>query len=264
MKKIFFVLLVVIPILLAGCSSQKRVAYFRDLDAASADSINKHFTSVHEARICVNDMLSIVVSTLDPLAAEPFNLPVVAVETPGRNQAYEAKTLQYYIVDVNGNINFPIIGDIKLVGLTKSEAINLIEEKLEPYLQDAIVSIKFLSYKISVTGEVLRPGQYTIDNERVTILDALALAGDMTIYGKRKNVLVIRENYGKLEFARLNLSSDEIFTSPYYYLQQNDVIYVEPNNVKAISGLNISLYLSAITTLASVITVAINSGVFKK
>lgn len=262
MKKLLLAILIIIPIVLGSCSSQKKIAYFRNVNETSADSINKHFTSVHESRICANDMLSIVVSALDPIAAEPFNLPVVAYETPGSQSVSQSKTLQYYIVDVNGDINFPIIGSIKLVGLTKSQAIALIEKELEPYLQDPIVSIKFLSYKISVEGEVSRPGQYTIDNERVTILDALAMAGDMTIYGKRKNVLIIRENFGKLEFARLNLNSDEVFTSPYYYLQQNDVVYVEPNNVKAISGLNITLYLSAITTLASVITVAINSGAF--
>lgn len=264
MKKAFIAFIFIIPIILGSCTSQRKIAYFRNIEASSADSINKYFNSVHEARICANDMLSIIVSALDPLAAEPFNLPTVAHEMPGSDQAVRNQTLQYYIVDVDGNINFPVIGTIKLVGLTKSQAIKVIEEKLEPHLKDPIVSIKFLSYKISVEGEVQRPGRYAIDNERVTILDALAMAGDMTVYGKRKNVLVIRENFGKLEFARINLNSEEVFTSPYYYLQQNDVIYVEPNNVKAISGMNISLYLSGITTLVSVITVAINSGIFKK
>lgn len=200
-------------------------------------------------------MLSIIVSGLDPVAVAPFNLPVVGYENPGSDKLYSSPTLQSYLVDVDGNIDFPIVGKINLAGLSKSQATQRIYESLSPYLKDIIVTIKFLNYKVSVMGEVQRPGQYSINNERVTVLDALALAGDMSIYGKRNNVLVIRENMGKLEFARLNLNSDEVFTSPYYYLQQNDVVYVEPNNVKAITGLNISLYLSMITTLASVVSV---------
>jgi polysaccharide export outer membrane protein len=141
--------------------------------------------------------------------------------------------------------------------LTKSQAIKRIKEELSPYLKNAIVTIQFLNYKITVLGEVARPGQYSINNERVTVLDALGLAGDMTIFGKRENVLITRENNGKLEFVRLNLNSDEVFRSPYYFLQQNDVVYVEPNKVKAISSENVNtgLYLSTISTLASALTV---------
>ena len=256
-KKTIPILLLLAAALLMGCTSQRRVAYFRGVDAASADSINAHFNDIHEARICVGDMLSIIVSGLDPAAVAPFNLPVVGYERPGSDQLYSSPTLQAYLVDVEGNIDFPIAGKIHLAGLTKSQAIQRIHEALSPYLKDIIVTIKFLNYKVSVIGEVQRPGQYSISNERVTVLDALALAGDMSIYGKRNNVLVIRENDGEMEFARLDLNTDEVFTSPYYFLQQNDVLYVEPNNVKAISGLNISLYLSAATTLASVVSVTI-------
>ena len=246
MKKNSFIILLAGVALLASCTSQRRVAYFRGVDAASADSINAHFNNIHEARICVGDMLSIIVSGLDPTAVAPFNLPVVGYEKPGSDQLYSSPTLQAYLVDVEGNIDFPVAGKIHLAGLTKSQAIERIHESLSPYLKDIIVTIKFLNYKVSVIGEVQRPGQYSISNERV-----------MSIYGKRNNVLVIRENDGKMEFARLDLNTDEVFTSPYYFLQQNDVLYVEPNNVKAISGLNISLYLSAATTLASVVSVTI-------
>ncbi len=254
MKKTYLCV-IVLSALLMGCTSQKRIAYFYDVTAASSDSINEAFSDIHEAYICVGDMLSIIVSGLDPAAVAPFNLPVVAYESPGSAQLYTSPTLQSYLVDVEGNIDFPVVGKIALVGLTKSQAIQRIRDALSPYLKDIIVTIKFLNYKVSVIGEVQRPGQYSISNERVTVLDALALAGDMSIYGKRNNVLVIRENQGRLEFARLDLNSDELFTSPYYYLQQNDVLYVEPNNVRAITGLNLSLYLSAATALASVISV---------
>ena len=115
-----------------------------------------------------------------------------------------------------------------------------------------------MNYRITVHVEVAKPGKYSINNERVTILDALGVAGDMTVYGRRNNVLITRENNGKLEFARLNLNNSEIFTSPYYYLQQNDIIYIEPNNVKSIGSQNIGLYLSAISTLVTTVAVIYN------
>jgi polysaccharide export outer membrane protein len=255
MKKIYSIYIVVFVLALVGCASQKEVAYFNGLNSNSADSINKKFNKIHEARICSGDMLSITVTGLDPLAVAPFNLPLVSYATPGTDQLYSAPTLQSYLVDINGDINFPVIGTIKLAGLSKSQAIKLINDQLSPYLKNAIVTIQFMNYKITVLGEVLKPGQYAISNERVTVLDALGLAGDMTIYGKRDNVLITRENNGKLEFVRLNLNTDEVFKSPYYYLQQNDVIYVEPNSVKSVASQNTTLYLSAASTIATVIAV---------
>lgn len=262
MKKLQIITISAFLLLLIGCSSQKEIAYFNGLNSNSADSINKKFYKIHEARICPGDMLSITVTGLDPLAVAPFNLPLVSYATPGSEQLYSAPTLQSYLVDINGNINFPVIGTIKVAGLSKSQAIKYINEQLSPYLKNAIVTIQFMNYKVTVLGEVFRPGQYAISNERITILDALGLAGDMTIYGKRNNVLITRENNGKLEFVRLNLNSDEIFKSPYFYLQQNDVIYVEPNSVKSIGSQNISLYLSAVSTLVT--TVAVILSITKK
>jgi len=255
MKNIFSVSIVIITLILVGCASQKDVAYFNGLNSNSADSINKKFNKIHEARICSGDMLSITVTGLDPLAVAPFNLPLVSYATPGTDQLYSAPTLQSYLVDINGNINFPVIGTIKLAGLSKSQAIRLINDQLSPYLKNAIVTIQFMNYKVTVLGEVLRPGQYSISNERVTVLDALGLAGDMTIYGKRDNVLITRGNNGKLEFVRLNLNTDEVFKSSYYYLQQNDVIYVEPNSIKSVASQNTSLYLSAASTFATLVAV---------
>ena len=255
MKKTIILFTILFSILLLSCTSQRKVAYFKNMDAASTEAINKAFNDIHQAKIVAGDILSIVISGLDPLTVIPFNLPLAAYTSPGSSQAQAVPTLQPYFVDINGNINFPVVGEIHLAGLTKTQAIERIEQKLEPFLKDIIVTIQFLHYQVSVLGEVARPGTFIIRNERVTVLEALAMAGDMTIFGKRGNVMIIRENQGKLEFARLNLNSDEIFSSPYYFLQQNDVIYVEPNNVRAISGLNIPLYLSAITTLASVVSV---------
>jgi len=255
MKKIKFITIILFVIALAGCSSQKEVAYFYGVNSNSADSINKKFNKIHEARICSGDMLSITVSGLDPIAVVPFNLPLVSYTTPGSDQISSAVTLLTYLVDINGDINFPVIGTLKLSGLTKSQAIKYINDQLTPYLKNSIVTIQFMNYRITVLGEVLRPGQYSISNERVTILDALGLAGDMTIYGKRNNVLITRENNGKLDFVRLNLNTDEVFKSPYYYLQQNDVIYVEPNSVKSVASQNTGLYLSALSTFATLLAV---------
>jgi len=253
-SKIIFTILAV-STLFYSCVSQKKVAYFNGVNAGSAEEINKSFQTNHEATIVNGDMLSITVTGLDPLAVAPFNLPLVSYATPGSDQLYSAPTLQSYLVDVNGIINFPVIGDIKLSGLTKSEAIKLISQKLSPYLKDPIVTIQFMNYRVTVLGEVLRPGQYVINNERVTVLDALGLAGDMTIYGVRHNVLITRENNGRLEFARLNLNSDDVFKSPYFYLQQNDVVYIEPNKVKSVASQNFSLYLSSLSTVATVTAV---------
>lgn len=247
--------LVIATLMLSGCVSQKKVAYFNGIDSNSQEEINKHFQTNHEAKIVNGDMLSITVTGLDPMAVAPFNLPLVSYATPGSDQLYSAPTLQSYLVDVNGYINFPVLGQIELGGLSKSEAIKLIDEKLKPYLKNPIVTVQFMNYKITVLGEVSRPGQYVITNERVTVLDALGLAGDMTIYGVRNNLLITRENNGKLEFVRLNLNSDDVFKSPYFYLQQNDVVYVEPNRVKSVGAQNFSLYLSSLSTIATVTAV---------
>ena len=122
------------------------------------------------------------------------------------------------------------------------------------YVEKPIVNIRFINSTVTILGEVNRPGQYALTNERSTLLDALGLAGDLTAYGKRENVLIRRENSGKVEFSRLNLNDGSLFNSPYYYVQQNDVIYVEPNSVKSVSSQNIPLYLSSVSTLATLIT----------
>jgi len=254
MRKIIILFTILFSILLLSCSSQKKVAYFRDVDAASAEAINRAFNETHEARVAIGDFLSIVVSGLDPMAAAPFNLPVAVTSNPGETRVQGMGVLQPYVVDFNGNINFPVLGEIHLAGLTRTQAVERIQQKLEPFLRDAIVTLQFLHFQVNVSGEVARPGTFVIRNERVTILEALAMAGDMTIFGKRNNVLVIRENNGELEFARLNLNSDEIFTSPFYYLQQNDMVYVEPNAMRAVASVNIPLYLSAIGTLISTVS----------
>lgn len=256
MKKILLFILTISAFLLTSCISQKEIAYFKGLDADSASEINQHFQPKKETTICNGDVLLITISGLDPQAVAPFNLPLVMYTSPGSDKINSTPTIQTHLVDVNGNINFPVLGTLKLSGLTKSAAIGLIKEKLSPYLKDPIINIDFMNYEITVLGEVSRPGKYTINNERITVLDALGLAGDLTIFGKRNNILITRENDGKLEFVRLNLNSKDIFNSPYFYLKQNDIIYIEPNKAKAITYQDIPLYYLATISTISVITTA--------
>ncbi len=247
----FFALLLLI---ITGCTTQKKLTYFNGIDKYAADSINQQVSFRHEGRIKSGDMLGITVSGLDSKAVANFNLPFVSFSSPGSDQIYAPQTLQPYVVDIHGNINFPVIGTIKAEGLTRSELITLLASQLDEYIQNPIVNIRFINSAVTVLGEVNKPGQYALGSEKTTLLDALGLAGDLTAYGKRENVLIRRENNGKVEFSRINLNDESLFSSPYYYIQQNDVVYVEPNNVKSVSSQNIPLYLSSVSTLATLIT----------
>ncbi len=240
-----------------SCSMRKKVPYFNGVGTTN-ELVG---AAQHEARICPDDMLKIVVSALDPEAVAPFNLPVVAYASPSSSQIYQTPSFQPYLVDINGEIDFPVLGRIKIGGLKKSEAIALIQDKLKAYLKDPNVTIQFMNYKVTVLGEVLRPGSYTIGNERISMMEALGLAGDMTVYGRRDNVLLIRENAGGTkEFVRIDLTKPDLLSSPYYYLQQNDVIYVEPGNMRyhQTVAANATIYLSTISTLASMATVIVS------
>ncbi len=259
MKVKLYVLGLCGALMFASCSSQKSMTYFRGVTAESADAINSQFKEAAEPRIVKGDQLLITVSALDQEAAAPFNLPALTYMSGTSTTLSTTPTLQYYVVDVSGNITFPVLGNLHVEGLKKSELITMMEDRLQKVLKDPVVTVRFLNYAVTVMGEVNRPGRYGSSNERMTILDALGAAGDLTPYGLRDNVLVTRETEGKLSFARLDLNSDSIFTSPYYYLQQNDVIYVSPNKVRAISSQNLSLYFSMISTLASTAAVVVSA-----
>jgi len=255
MKKNFYFLIITVFIL-SACHSQKKITYFQNIDE-NGGVFNKVIQQ-YEPKIASGDMLSIVISALDPQAAAPFNLPIVSYASPISEQLYSQSILQTYLVDTEGNIEFPVVGKIKLGGLKKSEAIVLIQKNLGEYLKNPIVNIKITNYTVSVLGEVNKPGAFKIDNERITFLGALALAGDLTIYGKRKNVLIFRENdNGEKTVAKIDLTTDELFNTPYYYLQQNDIIYIEPNKTKAKQSNynpNMPIIISAVSTAASMIT----------
>ena len=258
MKK-YVILLAVI--FLASCQSYKKVPYLQD-----AEVINQvqQLETLYDAKIMPKDLLTIVVSCTNPELAVPFNLTVASPisVSAGNSSLTNQPSLQQYLVDNEGRINFPVLGTLKVGGLTKSQAEQLIVNNLKPYIKEnPIVTVRMSNYKISVLGEVARPGTFTITNEKVNLLEALAMAGDMTVWGVRDNVKLIREDAnGKQEIHTLDLNKAETILSPYYWLQQNDVVYVTPNKTKARNagvGTSTSLWFSATSILVSLASILV-------
>lgn len=250
-----YLTLLLITVFITSCGSKKDIVYFQDVDQVGASKPIFDYNPI----IRSDDMLTINVSALDQDAVIPFNLPAISFVEP--NGEVGRATQQSYLVNAEGNIDFPVLGTLKLEGLTRIEATDKIKILLTEYIKNPIVNIRIINFKVTVLGEVNRPGTFTIQNERISILDALGLAGDMTIHAERKNVLVIREENGKKTYNRLNMTSETIFNSPLYYLRQNDIIYVEPNNSRVKSstvGPNVTATLGVISTLAGLATVIIS------
>lgn len=255
--------LLLLPFLLTACQSYKKVPYFQNVEVVNEVEQQE---KLYDAKIMPKDLLTIVVSCTSPELAIPFNLTVasnagIAVSTS--SYVTTQPVLQPYLVDNEGNINFPVLGELKLGGLTKREAEQLIIDKLKPYMKETpIVTVRMVNYKISVIGEVTRPGTFTLSNEKVNLLEALAMAGDMTVYGLRDNVKLIREDAnGKQQIVTLDLNKAETILSPYYWLQQNDIVYVTPNKAKARNsdvGNSTSLWFSATSILVSIVSLLVN------
>lgn len=252
----------VVATMLASCGSTKDVPYFQNAQTVDLSQS----ATLYDARIMPKDQLTITVKTINDEAALPFNLTIPTTYTAGRQlSAGSSGTLQTYLVDNNGMIEFPIIGTLKVGGLTKSEAEGLIQRKIQPYIAESekpIVTVRMTGYQISVIGEVARPGTFTVSREKITLLEALAQAGDLTIWGKRDNVQLIREDaQGQKSIHVINLNDANLINTPYYYLQQNDVIYVTPNKVKAQNssvGSMTTLWFSATSILISLTSLLYN------
>ena len=261
MKRIYIVILVLCGLMATSCVSQRRLSYLRDVTAASADSINATFTPLRENYITKGDILSIFVNAMDIEAVQALNMPVANVQSLGSRTVTSNSgggTLQGYWVDPDGYIDFPVLGKLHVEGMTTTTLKDTLTQLISRSVKEPIVNISFMNFYVTILGEVKNPGRHAVNSQGMTIYEALGLAGDLTIYGKRNNVLVSREVNGKMEFARLNLNEESIFASPYYHIRQNDVIYVEPNAARAISSQNIPLYLSVITTLGSMATVIVS------
>jgi polysaccharide export outer membrane protein len=246
-------------LLLGSCASQKQISYLQGASAFESEPIKQ----TYEIRIQPDDMLSIAVNSKDFDAVQMFNLPQVTFylgSQTGTQQSSNSRVLGYQ-VDQQGNIEFPQLGTIHVAGMTRSMLSRHIKSLLinGELLGDPVVTVQFLNLKISVLGEVTRPGSYELSSDRISLFDAISRAGDLTIYGRRDNVRVVREEDGRRTIATLDLRSSDILNSPYYYLQQNDVVYVEPNTARA--GQREINQNRTIGTFASIISVLISIAV---
>ncbi len=226
MKKIELYLVTVITVVLSSCVTPRDIVYFQD----AGDYTQYRDVTPYEVYIHQDDLLAIMVNSQATEAALPFNLPIASYYVGG--DSYGQQRVLGYLVDKEGNIDFPVLGKIHVEGLSRNALRELLKKKLieEGQLSDPIITVNFLNFRVSVQGEVNRPGTFLISGERITLLEALSMAGDLTIYGRRDRVAVIRESNGKRSILYHNLSSTEVFASTCYYLQQNDIVYVEPNN----------------------------------
>lgn len=211
--------------------------------------------STYNPTIKPDDLLSILVMANDEKSALLFNLPQAIGNNLYGGYAQGAPTPPGYLVNSDGSIQFPVIGNIQLAGLTRSEAVDILKEKLSSYIVNPTISIRILNFRVTVLGEVRNPGTFTVPNERVTVLEALGIAGDLLITGERENVLIIRDEDGKKREYRIDLTNENLFSSPVYYLRQNDVVYVEPNRAKRNSSIiNASNTGIVISSLSLILT----------
>lgn len=243
-------LLFLIFLLTVSCATPKKVIYFENAGRHQAEIVKQSYVN----KIQKDDLLSIVVGSKSPELALPFNqIPIIPQQNSMLNNAG-------YLVSPEGELTFPILGKMEVAGLTHAELVEKIEKMIieGQYINDPTVTVKLLNYKISILGEVATPGIKTIATDRVTIFEALGLAGDLTIYGRRDNVSLIREENGKRTVASLDINDKTIFESPYYYLHPNDVIYVEPNKKKVRSSVGNPALLSTVFSASSLIVTIVN------
>ncbi|MCF0174797.1 MAG: polysaccharide biosynthesis/export family protein [Bacteroidales bacterium] len=257
--------------MVASCNSVKEIPYFQDAEKQEGTNVNE-ISSVPGKAIKVKpeDKITIIVSSKDPELAALFNLPIYSnqVGVPGISASSQQSAS--YTIDVDGNIMFPVLGKLHISGLTRSEISELISDRLirEDLIKDPTVSVEFLNLKVSVLGEVTKPGVYNITHDSFTIYDAIAVAGDLTIYGIRKDIQVIRTENGVQKVYHLNINSaEEMTSSEGFYLQQNDVIYVKPNKMRArqatVNGNNVlsaSFWVSIASLTATIISIVLQSA----
>jgi len=240
-------------ILCASCATTQEISYFQDEPMHLYEELDFNTDVVYKT----NDKLSIIVSSIDPEAAKPFNLMVV---TEGRSEiiAQGSQKMQTYLVDKNGNIEFPVLGQLKIGGLGRTEDTELLKERLGEYLKDPIVNIRLVNFTITILGEVRNPGTFVLEDEKVSLSEALGYAGDLTIQGRRDNVLLIRDNNGKKQYAQFDLTSIKVLNNQNYYLAQDDVIYVTPNNARVRSSTfnqNSAVVISTASVLVALIAI---------
>lgn len=245
--------------MLGACSTSKNITYFQDLRPGESELT---LAAPVEIKIQPKDKLSILVNSQDPRLTNLFNLPIFTQQIGQEGNTGSSRGVSGYTVDTDGNIDFPVLGQLYIAGMTREEVAAYIKKELQSHdlIKDPVVIVEYMNLSISVMGEVNRPGRYNIEKDELTILDALSQAGDLTIFGKREKVLVLRKENGKQRVYGINLCSGEhLYTSPVYYLQQNDVVYVEPNETKSrqstVNGNNVrstSFWISLASLLTSI------------
>ena len=252
----FLLTSVVLTLLLAGCAT-KDVVYIHDAPRDTAMALSGQFTN----GIQPNDQLHIYVESSTPESAVQFNQETNRTTSVGSMRSTGPSTTNNmgYLVNQDGDIVFPILGRLHVAGMTHRELASMLEQRLisEGYITDPVVTVRLLNFKVSLLGEVSGPRQLHIDGERVTIFEALSMAGDLTLYGQRKNVTVVREENGVRTIGTLDLTSKDVFNSPYYYLHQNDMVYVEPNKRRKRDASRDPMILSTISTVLSMISVGL-------
>ena len=263
MKLKNLLILIFLAFFFSCATPPKNIVYFQDLRENGQYTPTNNVLAAHEPIIKNFDELMITVSApvLDQKSVAQFNLPLTTYLSPGEVSYQQSLSVQTYIVDYEGAINYPVIGKVSLAGLTKSQAIEHLGKLVSNYVDDPIITLKIISFNITVLGEVQKAGTIPVNQEKISILDAIGAAGDLTIYGDRKNVLLLRENNdGTLNHIWLDLTSSDLFSSNYFYLQQNDKIIVSPNETKQMeskygsaNNYKLSIY-SAVLSALSIIT----------
>lgn len=233
-------------LLFASCASRESIVYYQDIDQQT------RVVGTHNTRIQPDDLLMIIVSAQNPLAAEPYNLTTNLTVDPNDQSGTARREQQLYLVDSEGYIDFPVLGRLLIGGKTKEQVSDEMHALIAKDIKDAVINIRLMNYKVTVMGEVNRPGVHKINSERITLPEALSLSGDLTKYGKRDNILITRETTNGITTQRVDLTSTDFMQSDYFYLKQNDIVYVEPNKTRVNSsgvGPNISIYLTVISLL---------------
>lgn len=244
---------VIITLLLSSCASRKDILYLQDLDKDKGIAESIKFTA---PTFKTDDRITINISSVNPEAARPFNLYITSFNTSGTSAGGGAQQ-QSYLVDANGEIGFPQLGKLKVIGKTRIELESFLEEKLRPFLPDVKANVQLVNFRISILGEIKKPGQYSIDREKFSVLQAISIAGDLNIHGKREQIKLLREIDGEIHYFNLNLTDSKIINSPYFYLQQNDILYIPPNKPKinaSTSSPTASYIISATSLLITVIS----------
>jgi polysaccharide export outer membrane protein len=253
MRSTFFYLFYLLAV--SSCGPARSLAYFKDLDKGASYTENVKNKSI--PKIQPDDLLSITVSSLNPESNVLFNSGVLQTVGGNSSAVPTARINDGYLVDRDGSVNFPVLGNVKLGGLTKEEATSKMVAEISKSVKNPIINIKFLNFRITVLGEVNRPSTFIVPSERINLLEAVGLAGDLTAFGKRENILIIRESNGVRTISRINLSSKDALSSPAFYLQQNDVVYVEPAKIKSLQSSNSNFYIPLISLGVSIITALI-------